>query len=215
MSPNRAPAIAMALWLAAQIGALALSAFRVPLSIALPQPAEQSALALMLLIQIAAAAFLSPLLLTTPRQTIIALTVAWPMAQLASFLSDTTYRRTALAETYVSLWILTLSLWLWAIGRSRSAAFFPAIAAMFALGGPLLWYLRAEFVTQSTNVNWPHDALLGPSMGVLSQIIPDQIPWSAWSLPAFLIPAAILLRAIRQFIQTRNCSREKSADSQP
>jgi hypothetical protein len=203
MSPNRAPAVAMALWLAVQIGALALSAFRIPLAIGLPPAAEQSALAVMLVIQVSAAALLSPLLLATRRQTFIAIAVLWPMGELASFLADAPLPRAALGEAYVSAWLLTLSLWVWTINQTKSAALLPAVAAMLSIGGPILWYLRAEFVTQSDQLNWPCDAILGPAMGALSQVLPDRAAWSAWWIPAILIPPAILLGSIRRISRSK------------
>jgi hypothetical protein len=198
MSPNRVPGVAMVLWLAVQIGALALSACRVPLALGMPSASEQSALAVMLIIQVAAAAFFSPLLLTSRRQTLIAIIVAWPMAQLASFLADVPPQRVAFGEAYVSIWILTLALWIWALPRPVSEAIFPAVAALLALGGPMLWYLRAEFVTQSDILIWSRDAMLGPVMGALSQIVPPRAAGSAWWLASILITPAIVLGLIRR-----------------
>lgn len=203
MSSNRAPAVAMALWLAVQIGALALSAYRVPLAMGLPAAAEQSALAVMLVIQIGAAALMAPLLLSTCRQTIMAMAFGWPMAGLAGLLADVAADRAAMGEAYVSAWMLSLSLWVWATRESKSAANLPAVAAMISLGGPVAWYLHAEFVRQSDTVNWGRDALYGPVMGALAQVLPDHATPTSWWIPAILVPPAMLLGVIRRNMRSK------------
>jgi hypothetical protein len=196
MSPNRASAVAMVLWLIVQIGALALSAYRIPLSILFPPAAEQLALGIMLVAQIGMAALLAPLLLHSRRNTVIAIVAGWPMAQLAGMLADAPAWRVALAEAYVSVWILTLGLWVWAVGKTRFAPILPAAAAAISWGGPILWYLHAEFVTQSDKINWATAALLGPLMGALSQVVAERPVIAAWWVPAALIPLAFLAGAL-------------------
>ena len=193
MSGNRASGVALAVWLGVQTGALSLSAFRVPLAVGYPPAAEETALAVMLVVQVAAAAFLAPLLLNSRRNVVIAIAASWPMAKLAGLLADTAPAQWVLAEAYVSLWLLTLAIWVWAAGKTRFAGLIPAVAVAIALGGPVIWYLHAEFVTQSDKMNWTRAALLGPVMGALSFAL-GNAPSAAWWMPAFLIIAAILYR---------------------
>jgi hypothetical protein len=211
MSNTRASGVAFGVWLAVQIGALALSAFRVPLAVGLPLAAEQSALPVMLVTQAAGAAFLAPLLLNSRRGTIIAIAAAWPMGELAALLADAPTSRVILPETYITLWILALACWVCALPKTSIAAMFSATAAAFSLGGPVLWYLHAEFVTQSDTINWNHAALFGPVMGALSQILSTPPPLSAWCIPALLIPAAFLAAAIRRFTSAKETSAVKDS----
>jgi hypothetical protein len=209
MSNTRASGVAFGLWLAVQIGALALSAFRVPLAVGLPLAAEQSALPVMLITQTAAAAFLAPLLVNSRRSTIIAIAAAWPMGELAALLADAAASRVILSETYITLWILALACWVCALSKTRFAAMFSAAAAAFSLGGPILWYLHAEFVTQSETINWNHAALFGPVMGALSQVLSTPPPLSAWCIPATLIPVGFLIAVIRRFTTAKETSAGK------
>jgi hypothetical protein len=196
MSGNRVSGVAMALWLAVQVGALALSAFRVPLAIGLPPAAEQSALYILLIAQVGGAALLALPLFNFRRNVIFATAAAWPIGELAGLLADASTGRVLLCEFYVTAWILTLAVWVWAVGKMRLAPILPAAAGAISLGGPVLWYLHAEFVTQSDKINWPRAALLGPVMGALSQAVANPPPFSAWWIFVALIPIGSLIGAV-------------------
>jgi len=185
-------------WLAIQLTALAVSAFRVRLSIAMPAAGEQSALALMLITQVAASSLLFPLLLRSRRQTILTIATAWPMGQLACFLADAPVHRFIAAQALVTLWIVALALWNWALPRAQAVG--AAVAATISLGGPLLWYLRAEFVRESADIHWPRDALLGPVMAALSQIFPDQPPAIAWWPLVGLVVLAVTVSTLTRLV---------------
>jgi len=145
-----------------------------------------------------ASALLFPLLLRNRRQTILTIATAWPMGQMACFLADAPVDRFIAAEALVTLWIVALALWNWAVPRAQAVG--AAVAAMISLGGPLLWYLRAEFVRESADVHWPTDALLGPVMGALSQIFPDHPPAIAWWPLVGLAALAVMVSAFTRML---------------
>jgi hypothetical protein len=189
--PRRPPSIAgIALWLAWQLTALGLSAFRVPLSAHYPAAAEQWALALMLASQIAGSALLFPILLKDAKSTLVAIALAWPICELASFLADADQMTFAVGELYVSAWLIALYLW----NRFASCALGPALlsslVALLTYGGPLIAYLHAEFNANSSSGIWPHPELLGPVVGVLSLIQTAQSHYGIWLTLIILMIAA-------------------------
>lgn len=175
-------------WLIAQIAALGAAAARVPVWARAPAAGEELALFYMLAVQTATVSFLFPILLIDFRWTLLAIVTAWPMAQLAGYLSDSSALPLVLGELYVSAWIVALSLWSPMLHTKWLQLLGAALASMIALGGPILLYLRLEFgggAIEST-------ALFGPICGALSQIIPDASK-SAWMIPATpIILAAII-----------------------
>lgn len=187
-------AVAILLWLALQLAALAASAFRFTLWARMPPAPEQLALPVMLATQVAAAALLFPALLRDFRAAAIAIATAWPMAQLASFLGDADAATWAAGELYVSFWLITLYVWGRAIGVPWLRLYAAALAGVISLGGPVLWYLHAEFTQAGASINWSHAALLGPILGALSQILPAQRLWTAWEMPAALFGIGVIVQ---------------------
>lgn len=184
-------ATAMAAWLGVQLAALGVSAFRFRIWARQPQAAEQSALAMMLITQIGVASLIFPLLLRNIRSTIVAVTTAWPLAFLASFLADADVGSVVRGEAYVSAWLVGLFL----IGRTvrgeRGQLAAIAIAGMVALGSPSLWYLRADFnpdVSATTNSM----IFFGPIGGALSQIFPDHSSNAEWTYPSGLLACGVV-----------------------
>jgi hypothetical protein len=148
------------LWMAIQLIALALAAGRVPLSARFPQPAESMATVEMLVAQIGSASLLFPLLLKDFRRFVLAAAGAWPMLFLAADLGGEPFLRVAVAAGFVSVWLLTLYIWVLAIRSSRWISIVIAIAALWTIGGPVLLYLHAEYGEQNHLQFW--NALAGP-----------------------------------------------------
>jgi hypothetical protein len=194
MPPQKATisVISMTIWLLVQIGALALAAFRWQLAITMPRATEQSALAMMLIAQVSCASLLFPFIMRNCKLVIISVVSAWPMAQLAAMLAEVPPPRWIYAEAFVSFWLITLAVWTWALPKPR--IFLTAIAAMFTLGGPILWYLRSEFTTSNFQVDWRRDIFFTPIFGALSQIFLTNPTPLAWLTPAFLFVLAITFR---------------------
>jgi hypothetical protein len=178
--------VAFAVWIAIQLMALGLSASRVALSARYPADGERLSLAVMLVAQTGATALLFPILLKSMRWTFAAILIAWPMGQIASLLADESIAHFVLSEAYVSIWMLTLFIWTRALQALSACLYATAIAALITIGGPVLWYLRGEFVHESSVIDWKTAGALGPMMGALSQNFSPR-PISAWGMLAILL----------------------------
>jgi hypothetical protein len=183
----------IALWLAWQLTALGLAAFRIPLSARYPAAAEQWALGLMLVAQIAGSVLLFPILLNSAGSTLIAIALAWPICELASFLADADLRTFAVGELYVSTWLIVLYLWRRFTIRAIPQSYLSSLVALLTFGGPLLAYLHTEFNSNSTSSFWPRAAFLGPIVGVLSQIQTGPAQFESWLILIVLGAAAPLI----------------------
>jgi hypothetical protein len=156
------------LWMAIQLIALALAAGRVPLSGRFPQPAESMATVEMLVAQIGAASLLFPLLLKDFRQFVLATAGAWPMLFLAADLGGEPFLHVAAAAGFVSLWLLTLYIWVHVLKSDYAISIALAMAALWTIGGPVLLYLHAEYGDQNNLQFW--NALSGPICAGLNHL---------------------------------------------
>jgi hypothetical protein len=136
------PAV-LAIWLAVQFGALALAAWRVPLAAQYPQPAEFQAVRVLVAVQCLAAAMLCPVLLRGWRMALVAIVTAGIFIFFAGGLSAWSMREPLYPAVYVALWLATLFVWVKVVGK-RQGHLIPAISAVYAGGGPLLWYLGQD-----------------------------------------------------------------------
>jgi hypothetical protein len=181
---ERISGIALAVWLAVQLATLGAGAGRLQFWARAPDAGEQLALLYMVAAQVVAGSLLFPYLLADLRCTILAIVTAWPMAQLAGIVSDTSAPLFAIAEVYVSMWLLGLFFWSAILRSDWSKLLGAAIATMFAIGGPLLFYLRSEFA-DGANFSPQSYALYGPVSGVISLIV-DGPANLAWAIPVIL-----------------------------
>jgi len=187
---NLPMAAAMLTWLGVQLAALGLCSMRIPLWAKSSRATEQLSLIVMLATQTAVASLLFPILLQNIRSTIIAIAVACPMAELASFLADISVRQFAVCEIYVSIWLVTLYLWARVLRNSSNQLVGTAIAAMISLGGPPLWYLRVEF--GETGGTSPPIGAYGPVAGIISLMLPSERTTMAWGVITFLFASAVI-----------------------
>jgi hypothetical protein len=134
----------LAIWLAPQLAALALSAFRVPLWARFPQAGELLALPLLLAVQVAAASMMLPLFSDWTKAA-MALLAAWPMASIAASLSAARLETVIGGEMNVALWMIATSAAAISCRSPRSRAAACVVAIMWTVGGGLLLYLRLEF----------------------------------------------------------------------
>lgn len=188
--------IALVIWLSLQLFALVLSAGRVMLWSRSPRPSEQLALAVMLIAQIVAGALLLPLL-RGRRTFLILMATGWPMAQLAGFLADAPLYRLAAGEVYVSVWLVVVHLWSRLIASPPGRLYASSIGVLLCLGGPVLCYLSVDFAEEAPHVVSLPAGAFGPTMGAISQILPQQIlygqslaaqgRWLGWSELALLL----------------------------
>lgn len=132
-----------------QLASLALSASQARLSDDYPRPATTVALQQMVSVQIAAAALLSPWLLRSWPALMVVLAGTLPYVQLASFLTATAMRYALWVMACVALWLLVLCTINLLIRGGRWRMICSALALLWALGGPLLIYLRLEFTSSA------------------------------------------------------------------
>ena len=137
----------LSLWLALQLLALLLPTLQIPLSDDFPRPIERVALDEMLIVQIAAAALLFPMLFTSAATTLVLIAATWPFLQLAAMLSATNSQRLPFAAIYLAMWMTTLALIDSALHVNRARMRAVALATSFTLAGPLLSYLNVEFAS--------------------------------------------------------------------
>jgi hypothetical protein len=185
------------LWLVWQLGALAIVALRIPLSARYPIAGEKWGLGVILVAQIAGISIFFTFLVTNFSATIITLALAWPMGELAGILTDAAGRSVILGECYVSAWIVTLFLWMQIARRERSRVYLSVLAAMISFGGPVIWYLHAEF-NSNGNAQWSWVAALGPIVGALSQIMPDLSSEFVWIEMGMMILSALIILRLKK-----------------
>ena len=135
----------LAIWLGVQLFALLLACGQVQLAARFPTNTASVAVEEMICVQIIASAMLFPLLLSSWRTTAACIAAAWPFVFLAGVLAERYIDRVAMASAYVSGWLLLLAIWNRLLKSPSAKMFLVAITSVIALGGPLLWYLWAEF----------------------------------------------------------------------
>jgi hypothetical protein len=170
---DRPTAIGILLWLALQLAALGISAARIPFWARAPQAVEQDALVVMLAIQIGVSALIFPHILGTAGSTMLSIGSAWVMGLLASHLSDAFTTALVRSETYVTVWLLSLHLWNRALPSPGAKLIGAAIAGIITIGGPVLWYLGADFERSTGQFAADSIPNFGPLCGVLSQTFPQ------------------------------------------
>jgi hypothetical protein len=190
---NRRGAAAFAVWLILQLIALGNCTYRVRLWARAPAAVEQSALVVMLAVQIATSSMLFPYLLSSGRLAILSLVTAWPLGQLAACLSDASFGALLCGEAYVCVWLAALFLLTRTLRNDASRRLAVAIATLFCLGGPVLFYLRMDFGNDPQFTPQHGIALFGPVMGAVSQTFPNR-PIVPWTTPILFLIAAALAR---------------------
>ena len=186
--------IAFILWLTGQLAALLLSASRIALWARAPRATEQLALPMLLAFQVGVSSLIFPHLLRTWRQTILVIASAWPLAQLASYLGDAPASALVRCEVYVCIWLITLHLWRRTLPNPRDQLSLAAAASLLSIGGPLLWYLRADFITDGATLDPNSFAIFGPLCGAVAQSSAPSSP-ASWIeiILIFLIAAFALM----------------------
>ena len=174
------------LWMSIQLIALALAAYRVPLSARFPQPAESMATAEMLVAQVAGAALLYPLLLKDASRLVMAICGLWPMLILAASLSGDLDRSVIAAGIFATGWLLALAVWRFVLVGEVAERVGLTIAILWTIGGPVLAYIHAEYGDNQNPEFW--NAAAGPVAAAL-----NHLKSADFSDDFDIIPAAILL----------------------
>ena len=202
-APLRSPFGPLGLWLMVQLLALGVSAAHIPFfAKSFPQPAELLASGVMLVIQIGAAALLFPYLLRDRRAAAMVVAASWPFTVLAAFLTGQAEHRILWGMTaYVTSWLVALAIWRSALRSGRAQSVGVAIATLVAFGGPLLWYLRAEYGVQPSAFNWMELSNWGPIMGALSIARTDHLVRDPWIFAGGNLVAALVALGISWMIR--------------
>ena len=182
---RRLPTGPLLFWLLIQVGALTLAAGRVPLAARYPIAGERYALDLLLAVQVGFAAMLFPWLLRDLSTAVMAIASCWPALALAVMLSSLKPGTLVIAGGYLTLWLASLTAWRFALANEKSQMIGTAVAATWAIGGPVVWYLRAEFNSPMQSALNP-GPFFGPLTGALTQIGASGARLSDWLVLAML-----------------------------
>ena len=189
----------LGVWLAIQTGLLLLSILQVPLADQFSRPAERVALEVMLVGQVLLVGLLFPWLLRSLGLAILVGAGSWPFVQLAMVLSSADRGPALAAGAYLTLWIIILAGWRYLLTTRRMQLAGAAIVTGLSAGGPILWYLRAEFVRNAGGAEWGIDGLFGPVMGALAIVSGEgRSAWIAMGILAALTAGITLIARRRR-----------------
>jgi hypothetical protein len=180
------------IWIVAQLISLSVSAAELPLSAHYPRPAEKMAARQMAIVQITTATLLFPALLPDWPATLFAIAAALPMTVLAGSLGRDPWRLVFGAESVVIAWMLVLFGWGQIPHSRQSRSVILALATFFALSGPLLVYLQAEYGSPPP-IPWN----IGPIQAVMIQFS-GIIPWPTFAALAVLMAAPLVTQRLGQ-----------------
>jgi hypothetical protein len=200
-------------WALIQGGALALVAARVPFfaTKSFPQPPEVLGLHVMLIAQIVGSAMLFPFLLRDLRSSAMVIAMAPPFAVLGTFLTGLIeWRQQTAVASFVGVWLLGLALWRPALRSDRAKAVGVTLGMLAAVGGPLAWYLRAEYALQPSPLGaaeWPWLAMWGPIFASIGVAMRDPLLRQAWYFASGHLAIAAVACTAHHFWGKRNTRR--------
>ncbi len=179
--------VAWLAWMAAQVGALAVFAFRVPLSARFPEPIEDAALVGVLVTQSVLAAAMGRGLLRDWRTYAFAISGGVPIAILATLLSGRPAGESVGVVVVLSLWLGVMA----AAGAVRVDAVRAAGQAVLLLltaGAPVMLYFAHEFGRRPVAADGVI-AVVSPTLGAIAAA------GKSFPLKSMVLPAALLLLA--------------------
>ncbi|GEM_PF-3200665 len=138
-------ALSLLVWLAAQVGAIALCSANVRFTAIWPEQPRGATLAILVAVQLIMLSFAFPRLLRSVRSSLLIVASALPMIALAGKFSQSPLRVEAGAWLYLVAWTLALFSWAAWAKTPRRAGLAVAIGVMITLGWPALAYCHAEF----------------------------------------------------------------------
>jgi hypothetical protein len=181
-------------WLAVQMLALGLAAFRVPLSARYPRPEESLAVHVLVVVQIGAAALLFPFLFRSITSSIVVIASSIPFIQLAAFLATfTDNRRLALCALYLTFWLTGLAILNAALRSQKAKMYGAAAASLISLGGAVIVYLHREFGAPASAFDWQTHASLGPIMGCMAILQANPLGGTIWFFLGTFVGTALML----------------------
>lgn len=192
-------------WMALQLAALALAAWRVPLAAQYAQPGEFQAVRVMLAAQFAGLALLFPWLLPNVRMLGVTIVAGGVMLVAAAALAAWPLTDVAPAGAFLALWILLLATVRATIPPPIQMTA-SAVTCLYIVGGPLLAYFHQEFA--NSLLSYP-ELKFGPLFSVITT--PHHLPPLAWAEAAGIEIIALLPLAAR--FRTRNSTPLSSTHS--
>ena len=169
------------LWLAVQIAALIIAAFRIPLWAQAPSGQELLTLKLLAIAQIGASSLLFPMLMRTRQQWIISIAITWPFIALAGLLAAASGEAIFTAGTYVTAWLVVLGLVHFALGNFRLRMIGVAAISFWSMGWPFLLFVGKEYGGSA------HVTLeASPIIAVSSDSLHSAPAWGSLAVAAFL-----------------------------
>lgn len=132
-------------WLAVQMAAMALAAWRVPLWAKHPPTSDPLAVHVLLSVQIIASALLFPLLLRGFGRALAAIAVTWPMLLGAGAIAAVEPSGLLRAAAFLTVWMAVLAEWARVLTDRRHRLIGVALAGGLTVGEVVLRYLQAEF----------------------------------------------------------------------
>jgi hypothetical protein len=185
-------------WLLLQMLALALAAFRVPFSARYPAPEEQLAIEVLLVVQLSAAAMLSPLLFRNFATSVVVIISAVPFLQCATILAaETATARVVGVGVFVGVWVMALGLANAALVTPRAKMTGVAVVTFLTLGGAMLAYLRREFGAPLVTFDMAAHGWMGPIIAALALLESGPLVNSAWWFAGAALLFSVVLLAIR------------------
>jgi hypothetical protein len=197
----------MIVWLLVQLAALLVATLRTPLAAQYPQPGEFQAVPVMLVAQFSALAILFPWMLRTWGSALAVLTASWAMLFAAAVLSVWTIRDIVPLGAFVAVWIVIFST-LAQIRLAPMQSIVMAVAALWVLGGPLVWYLHLEFAPGSSA---RPDAWYGYGPLLAAIATTPHLPPSAWAAACGVECLALLVWKADSWMLTKSTYRRVGA----
>jgi hypothetical protein len=168
----------------------------VPLWATQPAPRESAALAEMIVVQIAAASLLFPILLENFRTTLAVVLLACLFIHLAGKISGAVENPLLAVCGYVSLWIIGLGCLSTRLSTRALKLSGIWVFSLWTIGGVLLWYLRLE--SDRTGKIILSAQWFSPIFGALSVSQETKPNWLGWLSASVPLLAAVLDRAARK-----------------
>ncbi len=194
-APPLSPTGPAFLWLAVQIAALIIAAFRIPLWAQAPTGQEVLALKIVAIAQIWASSLLFPMLMKTWQQWMMSIVITWPLIALAGLLAAVDHEAIFSTAAYVTAWLVVLGLIHFALGNFRLRMIGVAAISFWSMGWPFLLFIRQEYGPGA------HAALgldASPIIAVSSDLLHSAPAWESLAVAAFL--AGLMLIGQRFFL---------------
>jgi len=154
-------------WLVIQLAALGVALARVQLWASVPRPADVIAINVVLSCQVIAVGLLFPRLCCNWRTMSVVVLSAFPLIELAGFVSQTATFQMLAASLALAGWITALWLATPWVARHRTRVMRAvAVSGLLSIGGPVLVYVQLESQL-GLSFDWHRAAWFGPTMAVL------------------------------------------------